>query len=430
MSAAPPAPSCAPAAAALGGRRAVLVFSAFALAYFLSTLIRAITATLSPTLTQEFALDAGDLGLLAAGYFLGFALTQLPLGRWLDRHDPRRVELAFLGLAVAGCLLFSFAQSFGVLLLARVLTGVGVSACLMAPLTGYRRWFTPAMQLRSASWMLMVGSSGVVAATLPVQWLLPLVGWRPLFWLLAAGVGLAMAGIAWAVPRGAAPATAPAPAPAPSHAAVGGDAAVWRSPFFRSVVPLGFFFNGGLAALQTLWIVPWLIRVGGRTPQEAAEGLFAVSLTLLACYWLWGLANPWLLRRGWTAPRLMALLLPLNLAVLAAIWLLGPQAGVGLWVLYGMSATPVSLAQPAAALALPPALAGRALSAYNLAVFVGIFTLQWGVGLLIDLGLALGQPEPMAFRLSLAVFWACSVGAYLFFLWARPYDRPASLPAS
>ena len=48
---------------------AIKVFLAFALAYFLSALIRAITATLSPTLTQEFALTAGDLGLLAGGYF-------------------------------------------------------------------------------------------------------------------------------------------------------------------------------------------------------------------------------------------------------------------------------------------------------------------------------------------------------------------------
>ena len=61
-------------------RRAVVLFLAFAFAYFLSTLIRAVTATLAPTLVQEFALSAGDLGLLAGGYFFGFALTQLPLG--------------------------------------------------------------------------------------------------------------------------------------------------------------------------------------------------------------------------------------------------------------------------------------------------------------------------------------------------------------
>jgi MFS family permease len=66
----------------LSRRACIVVFLAFAFSYFFSTLIRAITATLSPTLTQEFALNARDLGLLAGGYFLGFAATQLPLGRW------------------------------------------------------------------------------------------------------------------------------------------------------------------------------------------------------------------------------------------------------------------------------------------------------------------------------------------------------------
>ena len=53
------------------------VFFAFATAYFLSALLRAITATLSPTLSMEFGLHASDLGLLAGGHFLGFSMTQL-----------------------------------------------------------------------------------------------------------------------------------------------------------------------------------------------------------------------------------------------------------------------------------------------------------------------------------------------------------------
>ena len=101
-------------------------------------------------------------------------MTQLPLGNWLDRHGPRKVILAFLAVAVLGCMAFALATSFSGLLAARVLTGMGVSACLMAPLTGFRRWLTPATQLRANSWMLMTGSLGMVAATLPVQWLMPL----------------------------------------------------------------------------------------------------------------------------------------------------------------------------------------------------------------------------------------------------------------
>ena len=51
----------------LSRRTAIAVFLAFAFAYFFSALVRAITATLSPTLTREFSLNAQELGLLAGG---------------------------------------------------------------------------------------------------------------------------------------------------------------------------------------------------------------------------------------------------------------------------------------------------------------------------------------------------------------------------
>ena len=52
----------------LSRNHAIATFLVFAFAYFISTLIRAITATLAPTLVAEFALNARDLGLLAGGY--------------------------------------------------------------------------------------------------------------------------------------------------------------------------------------------------------------------------------------------------------------------------------------------------------------------------------------------------------------------------
>ena len=218
---------------------AIVVFLGFALAYFFSTLVRAITATLSPVLTQELGLNARDLGLLAGGYFFGFSLTQLPLGRWLDRYGPRQVLLAFLAVAVLGCLAFAQATSFSGLLLARVLCGIGLSACLMAPLTGYRRWFDASTQLRTNSWMLMTGSLGMVAATLPVQWLVPIWGWRALFVAMAVCIVLAMLGIRWLVPDWSR-AAAPAPA-AGERQDDGGYGAVWRSHYFWRMVPTFFF---------------------------------------------------------------------------------------------------------------------------------------------------------------------------------------------
>jgi predicted MFS family arabinose efflux permease len=390
------------------------VFLTFAFAYFLSALVRAVTATLAPTLAQEFSLQAGDLGLLAGGYFLGFAAMQLPLGRWLDRHGPRKVSLAFLGVAVVGCVVFSRADGFAGLLAGRMLCGAGVSACLMAPLTGYRRWLGPNAQLRANSWMLMTGSLGMVASTLPVQWALPLVGWRPLFWALAGLIALSMLLIAVRVPQWSGGMTAPEGAGGDS--APGGYSVVWRHAYFQRLAPLAFFAYGGMVAVQTLWAGPWMQRVAGYTALQAAAGLFWINVTMLCTFWSWGMLSPWLLRRGWGANRLMLWGLPLSLLALMCTVLAGPLAGAAAWAVFCMTSSFVSLSQPAVAMAFPPALAGRALSAFNLVIFAGVFVVQWGIGLVVDAFAALGWSTVAAFRGAMAVYLACNLAAYAWFV--------------
>ena len=410
------------AAELLNQKAAIAVFVAFAAAYFCSALLRAITATLAPVLTQEFSLHSRDLGLLAGGYFLGFAAVQLPLGNWLDRSGPKRVILWFLALAVAGCLAFSVATGFAGLLGARMLMGMGVGACLMSALTGYRRWFHAATLLRANSWMLMTGSLGMLASTLPVQWLMPLTGWRPVFWLLAAMILLSMAVIAWSVPRWNTTVTpAAAQETPPRHT---GYAAVWRSPYFRKMAPLGFFNYGGMIAVQTLWAGPWMVRVAGYTPLASATGLFYLNACMLATFWGWGMVNPRLARQGWTAGRLMAWGVPLSLATLAFNILAGAGTGWAGWALFCMTSSVIGLAQPAVGMAFPAALAGRALSAFNLVIFAGVFVLQWSLGLLIDGFGAMGMTPTASFQAAMAVFLCCCVVAYVYFLGVNADNSP------
>jgi len=395
-------------------RTAVWVFLAFASAYFLSTLLRAITATLSPTLTLEFGLQARDLGLLAGGYFFGFSLTQLPMGRWLDAHGPKKVVISFLCVAVLGCFAFAWASDFGSLLMARVLIGVGVSACLMAPLTGYRRWLVLEKQQRANAWMLMTGAFGMLASTLPVQWLLPTIGWRWMFIGLAVFIVLSMVLISWQVPK-----WQTVQVQVESQEKQGLFASysqVWRHPYFRSLVPMGFFNYGGMIAMQTLWAGPWMIKVAGYSPLEAATGLFWINVCMLVVFWLWGLVTPSLYAKGWTANQLITFGVPLNFCVQIYIVLAGEQAGAFHWALFCISSSFVSLAQPAVGMAFPSNLAGRALSAYNLVLFLGVFVVQWGIGLLIDGFKGVGFAETLAFQSAMGVFMGCCLLSFGYFL--------------
>ena len=399
---------------------AVKVFLAFAFAYFFSALLRAVTATLAPVFSAELGLSAADLGLLAGAYFFGFAALQLPLGRALDRFGPRRTLLVLLGAAIGGCVAFAQSNSLAGLIVSRVLIGAGVAACLMAPLTCYRGLFSPGAQLRANSWMLMTGSLGMLASTLPVQWLLPIWGWRGLFWAVSAMLLLAMGLILWAVPRDR---------PDPGTAAAGvspGYGDIVRHPLFRRMAPLGFFVYGGLIAVQSLWAGPWMTRVSGYSAAQAAQGLFAINLAMLLTFLSWGVLMPRLAGRGFDAVRLMTWGLPLCLVLLFVNVALGAGAGALHWAAWCVACTFVAASQPAVGQAFPAALAGRALSAYNLVIFTGVFAIQWGIGLLIDALRGAGLAEPMAFRAAFGLYGLCCVAAYAGFLRSGPQavDNP------
>ena len=399
-------------------RLAVEVFLAFAFAYFFSALVRGVAATLAPSFSAELGLDAGDLGLLAGAYFFGFAAMQLPMGGALDRFGPRRVIISLLAVAVLGCMAFALARSFAGLTAARALIGMGVGACLMAPMTLFRRRFSAAAQMRANSWMLMTGSLGMVASTLPVQWLLPSLGWRGLFWAIAGLMTLSIGVIAWRVPADATGSGAgrAAHVEPPGGGDSAGYAAVFRHPTFVRLAPLGFFNYGALIAVQSLWAGPWLVQVHGLTAAQAASGLFGINLAMLLAFWSWGILVPRLYARGWNAMRLIILGMPVSLLALVAAVLLGPHANAWLWSAFCVSSSLVALAQPAVAQAFPTAAAGRALSAFNLVVFAGVFTLQWGIGLVIDIGLGWGWSALSAFRLAFALLALCCSLSYVWFL--------------
>ena len=393
------------------------VFFAFATAYFLSALLRAITATLSPTLSMEFGLHASDLGLLAGGYFLGFSMTQLPLGHWLDAHGPKKVVLRFLALAVVGCLAFAMATNFMGLLLSRMLIGAGVSACLMAPLTGYRRWLTPDIQQRANSWMLMTGSFGMLASTLPVQWLLPAIGWRWMFAVLAFLLLLAMGLMVLKLPEWRLTTKAAEPDEAiEKPGLLAGYAQVWRNPYFQRMTPIGFFNYGGLIAMQTLWAGPWMAKVAGYSSLEAAGGLFWINVSMLFTFLMWGLVTPKLYLLGLNANRLITAITPFNLLIQFWIVWSGPDAGALHWALFCISGSVVSLAQPAVGGAFPATEAGKGLSGYNLVLFLGVFCVQWGFGLLVDMFRNFGFEEVASFQSAMAVFLSLCVVSYIHFV--------------
>ena len=391
-------------------QKAITIFLVFALGYYISNLLRAITATISPNLISEFDLSAGDLGLLGGGYFLGFAAVQIPLGYLLDNKGPKKIVSYFLLIAVLGMISFSLSENFITLLISRILIGIGVGACLMGPLTAYRIWYQDETQQRANSWMLMVGAIGMLSSSLPVQFFLPIIGWRMIFITLALLTIFCIILIIFFIPNWN-------KANIQSNSNDNGSLKeIWNNSFFKSLVPMGFFNYGGLFAIQTLWAGPWMIKVSGYTPEQSANGLFLIYFSLLISFLSWGYLVPKISKNVSDAIRLLKFGAPLNLIVLTFIIYLGPKAGVYHWAFFAVSSVFLSLTQPAVGMAFSLSNAGKALTSFNLLLFIGAFALQWIIGVIIDLTMNLGYSEISGFRFAMIFFLLTSFFSYLFFL--------------
>ena len=394
----------------LAQSKAITIFIVFALGYFISTLLRAITATISPELVKEFNLTSGELGLLGGGYFLGFASVQIPLGYLLDSKGPRKIVSYFLSLSIVGLILFATAQNLTILLISRILIGVGVGACLMGPLTAYRIWFQDETQQRANSWMLMVGAIGMLSSSLPVQYFLPLIGWRSIFLTLALLTLVCIILIIIFIPQWEIKSVEN------KQSNENKLSTIWKNPLFKSLIPMGFFSYGGLFAIQTLWAGPWMIKVSGYTPDESARGLFLIYFSMLISFLCWGYFVPKFSKNVNDAIRLLRIGAPLNLIVLALIIYLGPKAGSIHWALFIVSSIFLSLTQPAVGMAFSFKNAGKALTSFNLLIFIGAFFMQWIIGIIIDIGISFNHSEVNSFKFAMIFVLLTSLFSYLFFL--------------
>jgi len=131
--------------------------------------------------SAEWSLSGRQLGLLLSAGLVGMAAGALSLGPLADRWGRRSVILSSLWIVSFGMLLSGFSQSFLMLGLLRVLTGVGIggilaSATVLIAEYASERWRNTASCLYTAGYALGATAGGAVAAILIGRF-----GWRAAF---------------------------------------------------------------------------------------------------------------------------------------------------------------------------------------------------------------------------------------------------------
>ena len=354
------------------------VFAPFAAGYYLAYLFRTINSAIAPALATEFGLDASQMGLLASVYFLVFGLAQIPIGLFLDRFGPRRVQSVLLVIAAGGATLFGTASGFPELFIARAMIGLGVAGSLMAGLKAVVLWFPRERVALVNGWMIMLGALGAVTATAPTEWLLQWVGWRDLFEVLTIATA-AVGGLIYII--------------VPEHC---GDPEITKrdqtpltlrsicsDPRFLRVAPLSAACIGSSWALQSLWASAWLSDVEGFDRQSSQNQMFLMAVGLSLGALLLGAVADRLRRHNIRAEVVLASVAALFVVAELALVLRLPLPSLLPWSVVSIAGAATVLSFAVIADYFPKEFAARASGALNLFHFGWAFLVQYGIGLVV-----------------------------------------------
>jgi MFS family permease len=286
------------------------VVALLTLAAFINYVDRGNLATAGPLIREQFDLSNAQLGLLLSAFFWSYAPGQLPAGWLAERLDARRVlavGLAVWGVATA---LTGLASGFMMLLILRVMLGLGESVMYPA---SFKILACEALEVergRANGWLAAGQLSGPAFGTLAGGLLMAWFGWRVVF--VAAGCASVLWLWPWLrTPRAAVAGLARATADGPPTRALLRSRELWGSC-------LGNFCEGYVLYLILSWLPVYLVKTHGLTMVQMAQlgaGVYALSAATSV---LSGWASDRWLKAGASSNRVRKTALLTGLAALAA----------------------------------------------------------------------------------------------------------------
>lgn len=154
--------------------------------YVLSQFYRSFLAVLSPILGADIGMETSQLSTALSVWFIIFALSQFPVGYWLDKYGPRRTAsiMLFFG-GGGGSIWFALASSGFDIIIAMGLIGIGCAPVLMASFYVYARKFSVRNFAFYSSLLVGFGTLGNVMGSVPLALAIGEFGWRNIAFALA-----------------------------------------------------------------------------------------------------------------------------------------------------------------------------------------------------------------------------------------------------
>ena len=399
--------------------RAWIIFILCSLHLFISQLYRTTNAVLAPWLIQDLRLDTEGLGLLSAGFFYAFALTQIPISIFLDKIGAKRLMIALSFVGMAGAVMFSLAQGLGMGLAGRMLLGVGMACNLMGPLKLLTEWFPPSRFATASGLLYAIGTLGNIVAATPLVLLVEQLGWRPSFQAVIAVHLLLTLALFWIV-QDRPQAKNAAAAPAASGAPFRNLGILTRSKDYWIISAGTFVRYGTHAALQTLWAGPLLMEALGFSPVQAGNILMAMNIGLIVGGPVWGAVSD----RFFKTPKWVVAGGLLILALITfGLRALPPGASVvaagAIFLAFGIaSASGMHVYAHIKAL-VPKEMAGAAMSGTNFFTMMGPAMFLQGLGIAMQGLYPEASRGPEAFSTALLICVVCQAAIGVLYLFTR-----------
>ena len=281
----------------ISNSRRWMVVGLLFVASFINYLDRATISVALPLISVDLRLGPETKGLLLSSFFWSYALMQIPIGWCADRWNLRWLYAGLFAVWSLACGLTGFAGSLLVLILLRILLGIGESIYLPGGtkivgmlFRSQERGFPSGLFDSGTRLGLAVGAPLIAAL---IVWC----GWRNMFALVG------FTAIIWVIPwLLAAPRNLQGVRDSSVHAGV---APPWRIHFNRNLLGmcLGFFCFDYYWYLFVTWLPDYLVTV--RHLSLVRAGFYAALP-----YFIFGLCQPlggWitdqLIRRGWNETR-------------------------------------------------------------------------------------------------------------------------------
>ena len=381
----------------------------FGAAYYISYVFWLIGPLIASSLTRELNLSSSDLALLASCYVLALMVAQLPIGVFIDRHGPRRVQSVCLIIAAAGAVIFALGDTLAVLILGRIMIGLGVAPILIAGLKSVAMWF-PADQVAIANGLIVsLGALGAITATEPAGLLIDVLGWRLVYLGLAVAAAICAFVIFAIVPE---PRRLPLrPEASTTLRAIYADRRFWK------LAPLSAACVGTAWAMQGLWAAPWLSDVEAFDRQTVIRHLFVMAVAFGIAATLLGTLSDRLRKLDIATESLFGCIALISIMSELSILLRWPIPSYLCWALVALTGAAGVLGHTIIAAYFPKEASGRANTALHFLHLGAAFTVQWATGAIVDLWQVRSAVHPaQAYQMAFAVNIVMQAAALIWFL--------------